>query len=89
MPKRNNGEGSLQRPPVPRTTTWIDSRAKLVLNTRVENDQYGVALLAPDGSWTNIDWGLTLPMAYRFLKVLRANGTYDHASYTTGRDISK
>lgn len=32
---------------------------------------YGVALWRPEhNDWINVDWGLTLQMAYRFLRLL-------------------
>ena len=69
-----------------RTSTWLDPRAKLVFNKHLATDQYGVALLTGDGSWNTIDWGLTLPMAVRLLKLLHTGGTYDHRRYTIDQD---
>lgn len=51
--------------------TWLDSRAKLTLNPTLTENQYGVAIAIPGGGWHHADWGLTLPMAVRFLKILQ------------------
>ena len=64
--------------------TWLDSRAKLTYNKDLdEGRQYGVALAGEGNDWVAVDWGLTLQMAVRFLKVLHASGSYDHRGYAT------
>lgn len=57
--------------------TWLNSRAKLTYNKKLDRDQYGVAIADNDGKWVNIDWGLTLDMGYRFLKIINAIKSYD------------
>ena len=63
--------------------TWLDSRAKLTYTTRGDqNFPYGVALHRPEhGDWIPADWGLSIEMAYRFLKLLHSRPEFHWREY--------